>query len=690
MNQLFAGLFEQSTSQACLVDLTPPTFAGITGLVANSNGSLTASWSPASDATVPIRYEVYIQANTASGLFNPINITNINYDTQHTTFVDAADVPLNEGVTYYMGVRAIDAVGNMETNTVALNAISAGVPDNAILNAIYDLSAKVGTPANATVSADIAQVEANVLTRATQTSVDNLLTAVQSIQNNTTFSAIVPQDITPPDTGTETYSVFVTLYNTSGQLVDPDSNVMDISMEHADGTPVFGPVGMTRLSLGQYKYDLVIPAGQALGPYNFIFEWDLNSVPNIQYRVTKLVPEQGDLVALVQLVLTRLGVPSPDITTMLTALDGKLGTPVVTVSDDIAAVKANTSSLILTTTSVGVVIKPSEKADLVDKVWDEPIAGHLAAGTTGSDLHFSATSSLTPQDITDLADGVWNASKSTHNINDTMGHLVNQIDDLQANTDSMDTRLDTIEGDLIEIKQQNTDTQELIGAPVTGTVSGDIAELKSQGTTVVNKVTALPADPASQNAIASLINTVQSSVDALAVGLVAVKAKTDTMPSDPASQSAVIDAIPLPADVWNYVTRSLTEPVDTNTDLSDVVRLSDLATAQAEIVASLDFIESFMNVAVNRDTDILTFQAWLNENGQTVTDADTAVVDVYNSNGTLNFSIGPASPDSPQGVFKLTRANASTVIAKNQGYTAVITITRGLQTLRSIKSFTVV
>lgn len=58
--------FYQQSADACVVDLTPPTFSGITGLTINGDGSLNASWSAGSDVSTPLRYEVYVQAETAT------------------------------------------------------------------------------------------------------------------------------------------------------------------------------------------------------------------------------------------------------------------------------------------------------------------------------------------------------------------------------------------------------------------------------------------------------------------------------------------------------------------------------------------------------------------------------------------------------------------------------------------------
>lgn len=120
--------FYQPTSDACINDLTPPTFAGINFLDVESRGQIRAGWSAGSDATPPIRYEVYIQASTATGLFTAP--TNIIASTPNLLF-DIFTLPdgsfLQNGVTYYVGVRAVDAVGNRDNNTVSLNVISTGV-----------------------------------------------------------------------------------------------------------------------------------------------------------------------------------------------------------------------------------------------------------------------------------------------------------------------------------------------------------------------------------------------------------------------------------------------------------------------------------------------------------------------------------------------------------------------------------
>lgn len=126
-NFLVKNNFYQGTSQACVVDLTPPTFAGITFLDVESRGQIRSGWSAASDATNPIRYEVYIQANTATGLFGFANIIAVTPNLQYDIFTLPDGSFLENGATYYVGVRAIDGVNNRDNNTASMSVISTGV-----------------------------------------------------------------------------------------------------------------------------------------------------------------------------------------------------------------------------------------------------------------------------------------------------------------------------------------------------------------------------------------------------------------------------------------------------------------------------------------------------------------------------------------------------------------------------------
>lgn len=126
-NILVENNFYQGTTDACIADLTPPTFAGISFLDVESRGQIRAGWSVATDPTPPIRYEIYIQATTSVGLFNTINIVAISPNLQYDIFTMPDGSFLVNGTTYYVGVRAIDGVNNRDNNLVSMSVISTGV-----------------------------------------------------------------------------------------------------------------------------------------------------------------------------------------------------------------------------------------------------------------------------------------------------------------------------------------------------------------------------------------------------------------------------------------------------------------------------------------------------------------------------------------------------------------------------------
>lgn len=126
-NQLVTGTSLQSTSQACITDLTSPVFAGIDFITRGALGQLKAFWLSATDASEPIRYEVYVKADTNAGLFNTANIALVTTQLQADIFALAGGSLLQSGTNYYVGVRAIDAVGNRDNNTISFSQTSSGI-----------------------------------------------------------------------------------------------------------------------------------------------------------------------------------------------------------------------------------------------------------------------------------------------------------------------------------------------------------------------------------------------------------------------------------------------------------------------------------------------------------------------------------------------------------------------------------
>ncbi len=186
---------------------------------------------------------------------------------------------------------------------------------------------------------------------------------------------------------------------------------------------------------------------------------------------------------------------------------------------------------------------------------------------------------------------------------------------------------------------------------VQSTLESDIA-----GVSLQVAQTAKPADIAAATAGMALEATLQSVKD---------------------SVLDVQDAQITPNDVWTYAPRSLTTPVDTTVDLSGLATTAQLSTATAVLSADLATWTPKLTVAIQPTLDEVTMIAWLTKEGQLITDADSAYVTVLDADDNVAFIVGPDLFVSSNGLFKFTRANASTVLQRNNTYACKVVITKG-------------
>ena len=137
-------------------DSMPPSFAGATGAVADSHDRITVRWDPASDNATPaggIRYDVY--AATASGTqdFGAAPAGSV------TGATSLQVTGLTPDTTYWFVVRATDAVGNGETNTVEVSATTLLAPDTTPPSFPGD-DPQLASPAKGSTTVDLAWVAA--------------------------------------------------------------------------------------------------------------------------------------------------------------------------------------------------------------------------------------------------------------------------------------------------------------------------------------------------------------------------------------------------------------------------------------------------------------------------------------------------------------------------------------------------
>lgn len=117
------NVIEHTVMPTTPVDSTPPTFGGVTNVIADDDtGDITLVWNVAvdpdepecnSDPSTPIIYNIYVSEVPGSFDFAQPTATTSQ---QQYPFLD-----LERGVTYYFTVRAEDGAGNEETNTISLS-----------------------------------------------------------------------------------------------------------------------------------------------------------------------------------------------------------------------------------------------------------------------------------------------------------------------------------------------------------------------------------------------------------------------------------------------------------------------------------------------------------------------------------------------------------------------------------------
>lgn len=158
-------------------DVTPPTFAGITGATALA-GVVTLTWNAATDtvtATDAIQYEVHVSTSPGDtwatrAVVSAADVLPSGWESLEGPIECSFDLDyLAPGATYYVRVRARDAAGNGDTNTEEASAEIELVVDETTPT-IGNISPTPGTPIrssdtvsfNVTDDAEIRHVEVRV------------------------------------------------------------------------------------------------------------------------------------------------------------------------------------------------------------------------------------------------------------------------------------------------------------------------------------------------------------------------------------------------------------------------------------------------------------------------------------------------------------------------------------------------
>lgn len=129
--------------------------------------------------------------------------------------------------------------------------------------------------------------------------VDALETAIGQIQNNTRFTVTLPTQMVILSSGVKAYRVWAALFDTAGNLEDPDGNIT-VSIQNDQGASrndylkdsVAGStVDMTKDSVGIYYVDVEIPDTAIEEQNVYFFDYVENTIALRQVKTTNLIQE---------------------------------------------------------------------------------------------------------------------------------------------------------------------------------------------------------------------------------------------------------------------------------------------------------------------------------------------------------------------------------------------------------------
>lgn len=127
---------------------------------------------------------------------------------------------------------------------------------------------------------------------------DGITAAVTSVQNNTSFVAVIPPQLEIPDSGNNRVKVPIRVFDNEGNLEDPDTNQIQVSAENENGLDrtnyivgfTSGPVDASRTSQGIYFVELDIPSTAGTEQLVLLFSYAEGGLSKDFPRTAELVP----------------------------------------------------------------------------------------------------------------------------------------------------------------------------------------------------------------------------------------------------------------------------------------------------------------------------------------------------------------------------------------------------------------
>jgi len=308
-------------------------------------------------------------------------------------------------------------------------------------------------------------------------------------------------------------------------------------------------------------------------------------------------------------------------------------------------------------------------ADIADAVWDEPISGHLAAGSAGESLDNAGsggyddtvligkvdvidanvdsikakTDTLVNTDLTGIATAANVSSAQTAIITEVNANET-KIDTLQTSVNSKPS-LANIEASTIIAKEATvlaipttpllaadarlnnldaTISSRLASASYTAPANADIAAIKAKTDILVNTdltgiATSLDVDNA-ESAIIAAVDANEAKIDIMDANVDSIKAKTDNLPTDPADNSEILSAIsaisvPSPSAIADEVRVELAIELG-RMDATVSSRATQASLDSLQDISQADIRTAVGLASANLDTQLAALQADLDNPDQ--------------------------------------------------------------------------
>ena len=453
---------------------------------------------PASETNVDAN-EVKIDAIKAETVLILADTTNLPPDPASETNVDANETKID-------AIKAETVLILADTNEM-----QGKLPDNNIMGS------NVKTDKDDEIDDIQAKINDGVFgLAAIKTGVDSNGVDINSIQTNTRFTTAIPTHFLIPDSGNTVFKLTANLYDTSGNMEDPDSDELAIKVEDTGGTsknsffddsgastpataaPSFaGHLKMVKVSTGVYETFLKILSSESTGEWTFTFVFKEATITITRTRGAMVLLE------------------NPGSTTLANNASNK---------EVIArAVRDFDSDTVIgSTPSTGSIEKGIR--DKTDNLPSDP------ASETNVDANETKIDAIKAETVLILAD-------TTNLPSDPAS---------ETNVDANETKIDAIKAETALIL---ADTTNLPSDPASETnVNANetkIDAIKAETVLILADTTNLPPDPASE----TNVDANEVKIDAIKAETVLILEDTTNLPADPASETNVdanevkIDAI---------------------------------------------------------------------------------------------------------------------------------------------------